>query len=352
MKIGRATAFAAVMLIMLGGVIISSSLGLFDTESSKSAAIIKAGEFEGKADPNDIRGSFSFADISKQFGIEAAVLAEAFGIEGEGAEISAFQLKGLEEKYAGLPQEIGTSSVRLFVGFMTGLPVDLGAYVPLQAADIIRRSALGLTEERISYLGSHTIDLTERAEDAGNADTSNTTAEEALSDQSTAPAKPSESLSKPAGNQSKPVSQKASDEGIPEASEEATQPASAQEAASGSSVEETLAASKSDIAPGEAKEPSEITGTGNVQAAQPEAAVSQPPVSEEHETKKEDRSVKGNTTIFDMMSWGVSRELIGPAIGVELPKDNGAKLRDIIIGAGKSFEDAKVILQKMVDESN
>ena len=51
------------------------------------------------------------------------------------------------------------------------------------------------------------------------------------------------------------------------------------------------------------------------------------------------------------MSWGVRREDIGPAIGVELPSDNGAKLRDLVIAAGKSFEDAKVILQNLVDKA-
>ncbi len=345
MKIGKVTAFAAVLLIMLGGVIIASGLGLFDTESSKSAAAIKTGEFEGKADPNDIRGSFSFADISRQFGVEAAALAAAFGIEGKDEEISAFQLKGLEEKYAGLPQEIGTSSVRLFVGFMTGLPVELGAYIPLQAADIIRRSASGLTEERLAYLESHTIDLAVRP--AGTMEGPSTG--EAAGDPAVAQ---DEAGSKTVGNSEETASQQSANLNRPEPAVSSITQSEEQEVTSGELPDE--AASPGEVEPSSIREdePIAATAAGDAQASQEKAADGQAASSEEHATKKEDRTVKGNTTIFDMMSWGVSRELIGPAIGLELPKDNGAKLKDLISAAGKSFEDAKVILQKMVDESN
>jgi hypothetical protein len=72
---------------------------------------------------------------------------------------------------------------------------------------------------------------------------------------------------------------------------------------------------------------------------------------EEHVSSKEVGTVKGSTTIYDMMSWGVKREEIGPAVGIELPSDNGAKLKDIITAAGKSFEELKTVLQKLVDEA-
>lgn len=345
MKIGRTTAFAAVIVIMLGGVIISSSLGLFDTESSKSAATIKAGEFEGKADPNDIRGSFSFADISKQFGVEVSVLAEAFGISDENGQASAFQIKGLEEKYAGLPNEIGTSSVRLFVGFMTGLPVELGAYIPLQAAEIIRGSASGLTEDRLTYLDSHTVDLASLPQSTITNDLNEEEREEEASYGNETPSESNATAIKPA---SYPPIKEAEQKAYVEAS-----PASI--------VQETTAVADSTAGSisGEAEAASIVVeaesataASQEAQDAAPKAAGDQQATPDEHDSKKEERSVKGNTTIFDLMSWGVSRDLIGPAIGIELPGDNGAKLRDLIIAAGKSFEDAKIILQKMVDESN
>ncbi len=73
--------------------------------------------------------------------------------------------------------------------------------------------------------------------------------------------------------------------------------------------------------------------------------------TEEHVSSKEVGTVKGSTTIFDMMSWGVKREDIGPSVGIELPSDNGAKLKDLITEAGKSFDELKIILQKLVDEA-
>ena len=347
MKIGRTTAFASVLLIMLGGVVIASSLGLFDTESSKTAANIKMGEFQGKADPNDIRGSFSFADIAGQFEVSPAILAAAFGIEGGEVEIAAFQIKGLEEKYAGLPQEIGTSSVRLFVGFMTGLPVELGAYIPLQAADIIRQKATALTEERLSYLDTHTIDLKSEQKEPE--------ASVSLEEEAAGPAKNTVVL-KPSEAEVKPASSTASN--LVSSKEEEEAAASSQEAVSQNEKtqeEESAPEATQEVAENEAGaviEPVKISEPGQEEGLPAEVNRTQAAPTEEHESKKEDRSVKGNTTIFDLMSWGIPREQIGPAIGIEIPRDNGAKIRDLLIEAGKSFEDAKGILQKMVDDSN
>ena len=344
MKIGRTTAFSAVLLIMLGGVMIASSLGLFDTESSKSAVNIKMGEFQGKADPNDIRGSFSFADIAGQFEVSVAMLAEAFGIEGGEAEVAAFKIKGIEEKYAGLPQEIGTSSVRLFVGFMTGLPVELGAYIPLQAADIIRQGATALTEERIIYLDSHTVDLESRLKEPETAVPMERVTEDAGSAKNAV-------VLKPSGAEAKPALSTASNMEPSKADEEAAAPSQETYPQNKERIEEEA---PPESAPEAAEhevsaviEPDKTSSPGQV-----ETSATKDTLAEGHESKKEDRSVKGNTTIFDLMSWGIARDKIGAAIGIELPRDNGAKIRDLMIEAGKSFEDAKVILQKMVDESN
>lgn len=338
MKLNRATAFAAVLVIMLGGAIIASSIGLFDTESSKSAATIKAGEFEGMADPNDIRGSFSFADISKQFSIEVGTLADAFVITGDPEALAAFQAKGLEEKYAGLPQEIGTSSVRLFVGFMTGLPVELGAYLPQEAAQIIRESGVNLTEERLSYLDSHSIDISQIEK-----------TEESTSEEAKDADDPPAASTKLAGvTAAEPLSTDEADSLVVDPAE-GTGHGGTAIASEGASIEATPdePGAANPAKQGQVVEEGDLLGSGASDVTGAQAAQ-----EEVHETKKEDRAVKGNTTIFDLMSWGVAREKIGPALGIELPGDNGAKLKDLVTAAGKSFEDAKAILQEMVDESN
>jgi len=289
MKLSKTNVFVAVLIIMLGGVVLAYSLGLFSVESKKEAALIKTGEFAGQADPNDIRGSYSFADIEKNFGISPALLAKAFGIDAAAVDILAYQCKELEDKYAAAPEEIGTSSVRLFVAFMIGRPVELGPFLPETAVRVLMENADGLTADRKQYLLEHTVVIGQSAEGAG--------------------VKASQAEAPP------PVEEP--DGAIPKNTE--VSPANVSEAAT-------------------VEEPS--VGQGGA---------SSPTV--EHTQEKAVGEVKGNTTIFDLMSWGVRREDIGPAIGVELPSDNGAKLRDLVIAAGKSFEDAKVILQNLVDKA-
>ena len=146
---------ALVVVILFGGIFFSSAMGWWQTESTKEAAKITSGEFAGQANPADIRGSYTFGDVEKNFAVPAAVLAEAFGVKD--SNLAAFTVKGLEEMYAASAQEIGTSSVRLFVAFYKGMPYDLSTdiYLPESAAVILR--ARNLTSEQAAYLAKHTV---------------------------------------------------------------------------------------------------------------------------------------------------------------------------------------------------
>jgi hypothetical protein len=143
-----------VVLILFGGILLSSSLGAWNTVSSKEAAKFSTGEFAGQANPADIRGSYTFGDIEKNFGIPTDELVKAFGIQTNDA--AAFQVKELETIFAENPVEIGTSSVRLFVAFYKGLPIDLSTdiYLPGMAVDLLKDKPL--TAQQISYLETHT----------------------------------------------------------------------------------------------------------------------------------------------------------------------------------------------------
>jgi hypothetical protein len=146
---------ALVVAIMFGGIIFSSAMGWWQTESTKEAAVFTGGEFAGQANPADIRGSYTFGDVEKNFNIPADVMAQAFGIgSGNPAE---FQVKELETLYADSGQEVGTASVRLFVAFYLGLPFDLSTdiYLPESAAAILGER--GLTPEQAAYLAAHTL---------------------------------------------------------------------------------------------------------------------------------------------------------------------------------------------------
>ena len=100
--------------------------------------------FRSQADPGDIRGSYSFGDVEKAFGVPAAVLAEAFGFAGRPAgEIKA---KDLEETYAGKTGalEVGTDAVRLFTAAWIGMPYEPEADtgLPARAVELLEGRSL------------------------------------------------------------------------------------------------------------------------------------------------------------------------------------------------------------------
>lgn len=149
------TLAALVIAILFGGIFFSNAMGWWQTESNKEAAKFTAGEFAGQANPADIRGSYTFGDVEKNFAVPAIVLMEAFGIHT--SDPAAFQVKSLEEIYAASGEEIGTSSVRMFVAFYAGLPFELSTdiYLPESAARLLQERSL--TSEQAIYLEAHTV---------------------------------------------------------------------------------------------------------------------------------------------------------------------------------------------------
>lgn len=146
---------ALVVVILFGGVFFSSAMGWWQTESTKEAAKITSGEFAGQADPADIRGSYTFGDVEKNFAVPSTVLAGAFAVKDSNP--AAFAVKGLEEMYAASEQEVGTASVRLFVALYKGMPYDLSTdiYLPESAAKILQ--ARTLSAEQAAYVAAHTV---------------------------------------------------------------------------------------------------------------------------------------------------------------------------------------------------
>lgn len=146
---------ALVVAIMFGGIIFSSAMGWWQTESTKEAAVYTEGEFAGQANPADIRGSYTFGDVEKNFGVPAALLVEAFGVQTD--DPAGYQVKGLEEMYAGSEQEVGTASVRLFVAFYLGLPFDLSTDIFLPESAVAILGQRSLNPEQAAYLATHTV---------------------------------------------------------------------------------------------------------------------------------------------------------------------------------------------------
>lgn len=135
-----------ILIFFIAGIAGSMMLNFWNTESDKTPAKIQSGEFEGMNDPGDIRGSYSFLDISNNFNIPVEILGKAFGVTGKTTEeLEAFKCKEFETIYSDLIKEgeIGTDSVKLFVALYNKLP-----HTP-EETTLLPLTALPILEEKL-----------------------------------------------------------------------------------------------------------------------------------------------------------------------------------------------------------
>jgi len=153
---------AIVLTVLFGGIALTTALNLWTTETAKVPVKFETGEAAGEYNPDDIRGSYAFGDISELFDIPLEYLATAFGLPAD-VDAAAFQNKELEEIYGALEEagtEIGNSSVKLFVALYKGLPyeIDDEIYLPAPAVKILKAQG-SLSAEQIAYVDAHSVDL-------------------------------------------------------------------------------------------------------------------------------------------------------------------------------------------------
>ncbi|MEL7646556.1 MAG: hypothetical protein AAGU76_00600 [Sedimentibacter sp.] len=164
MKINIRSMAFIIFIVIFGGIAVTIAAGVWSTESDKIPATYKEGEFAGQYNPEDIRGSYTFSDVSRLFEVESEVLYRAFGLEGLGER--EIQTKELESLYADLENEIGNGSVQVFVALYKNLPIALeDTYLPKQAADIIIEYNNNLTDEQLEYLLEHVVELPKISQD-------------------------------------------------------------------------------------------------------------------------------------------------------------------------------------------
>ncbi len=155
MKIRSSVMALIIFLVVFGGIGAAMALGVWATTSDKQPAKYKDGAFAGQANPADIRGSYTFADISSSFGIEASALLKAFAIPADTAP-AAIKSKDLESRYP--DTGIGNESMQIFVALYLNLPIDLDdAMLPDAAIPVITAANPKLTAEQKAWLESHTI---------------------------------------------------------------------------------------------------------------------------------------------------------------------------------------------------
>jgi hypothetical protein len=132
------------------GIGLTMAFNLWKTESGKVPVVFASGEFAGQANPADIRGSYTFADIAKAFPVPLEDLARAFGVTENAA---AFQVKTLEA--AG---NLDTDSVRLFVARYAGLPFEPAETTALPAAAVaVLEAKRGLNAEQVADLQKRAV---------------------------------------------------------------------------------------------------------------------------------------------------------------------------------------------------
>ena len=160
MKITSKWLAGITFLVLFGGIGITTLLGWWQTESTKVPEKYVIEEYNEEYNPADIRGSYTFGDVSRIFGIPLEDLKIAFALPFE--DISALGLNQLEELFADAANngmEIGTSSVQLFTAYYKGLPFDTDEeYLPVSAMDILQANAT-LNDEQMAYLETHLVDL-------------------------------------------------------------------------------------------------------------------------------------------------------------------------------------------------
>lgn len=125
-------------------------------------------EFAGEPNPADIRGSFTFRDVTNNFNIPLADLAEAFAVQGM-SDPALVRNGDLEHLYGefevfvdgnNYEAEIGNGSVKYFVSLYTGLPYELEdiEFLPLSALDVLQRTSQ-ISDLEYAILLPYTIDL-------------------------------------------------------------------------------------------------------------------------------------------------------------------------------------------------
>ena len=163
MKIKSTILAIMIPVVILGGMALTNALDLADSETDRVPVKFETGDAAGEYNPEDIRGSYTFDDVSTLFEVPAEELRTAFGLPQD-VDLTVFRTGDLESVYADQlaeDQEMGNSSVQLFVALYKGLPYPLieDNYLPTAAVDLLKANAT-LAPEALAYLETHTLPLT------------------------------------------------------------------------------------------------------------------------------------------------------------------------------------------------
>lgn len=157
MKANSKAIFITIILTFTIGIAGSNILGLWNTEGSKEPSKVESGQFKGESNPKDIKGSYSFKEISNIFNVSLEDLMKAFSVDETYKE--TFKCKDIEKYYKDTEgKEIGTESVRMFVAFYKGMDYELNedTYLPEQAVEMLNKNGK-LSDKQKEYINTHKV---------------------------------------------------------------------------------------------------------------------------------------------------------------------------------------------------
>jgi hypothetical protein len=162
MRITHLHVLIIVIIIIGGGILGTTQIGLFDT--SRSIQPSKLDESTNDYNVADIRGSFTLTEIEQYYQVPSGAIIEAFSLDKE-ISPTTFQLKDLKEIYQlveieGEMYEVETDTVKVFVSLYSGIPYvsEETTHLPKQAVEYLINEDK-LTEEGQNYWINHTFDL-------------------------------------------------------------------------------------------------------------------------------------------------------------------------------------------------
>jgi hypothetical protein len=159
MKINSKTLGITMFILIFAGIGITMLLGIWSTTTDKEPAKFEELGLEGQYNPADIRGSYTFDEISDLFKIDSEILRKAFKL-GSNIDLTELTTGNLETLYVGSDVEIGNGSVKLFVALYLNLPYTMeDDYLPSSAVDLIKQNNKKLSQEQLDYLELHTVDI-------------------------------------------------------------------------------------------------------------------------------------------------------------------------------------------------
>ena len=150
-----------VFVILFGGIYLTIGTGHWSTSRAPEPQKLASGDYNIA----DIRGSYTFAEIEKFFGVPANLLFQAFMVPEE-RRSDTFKIKEMHEGFFepvvldGREIEVGTDLVRVITSIYTELPYESEetTHLPVSAVNLLIQEHK-LQGEKKTYWETHTFDL-------------------------------------------------------------------------------------------------------------------------------------------------------------------------------------------------